>query len=126
MASALAIKEYHALNQGGKIGIVLNLTPAYPRSENPADVKAAQIAELFANKSFLDPSVKGEYDPMLIEIIKKHDLMPTYTEEDNAVIKENTVDFLGVTIISQFVYVHVHLYKSRSTILCHLIIMIHM
>ena len=85
-----------ALNQGGKIGIVLNLTPAYPRSENPADVKAAQIAELFANKSFLDPSVKGEYDPMLIEIIKKHDLMPTYTEEDNAVIKENTVDFLGV------------------------------
>lgn len=74
LASALAIKEYHALNQGGKIGIVLNLTPAYPRSENPADVKAAQIAELFANKSFLDPSVKGEYDPMLIEIIKKHDL----------------------------------------------------
>ncbi len=26
----------------GKIGIVLNLTPSYPRSQNPADVKAAQ------------------------------------------------------------------------------------
>lgn len=52
LASASAIKEYHTLNQGGKIGIVLNLTPAYPRSDNPKDVDASRIAELFANKSF--------------------------------------------------------------------------
>lgn len=96
LASAMAIAEYHKLNQSGKIGIVLNLTPAYPRSNHPADVKAAEIAELFANKSFLDPSVKGEYDPMLIEIIRKHDLMPLYTEEDMAIIRNNKVDFLGV------------------------------
>ncbi|MGX8850998.1 glycoside hydrolase family 1 protein [Amedibacillus sp. YH-ame10] len=96
LASALAIQEYHALKQGGKIGIVLNLTPAYPRSSHPADVKAATIAELFANKSFLDPSVKGKYDPMLIDIIKKHDIMPTYTKEDMDIIANNTVDFLGV------------------------------
>lgn len=96
LASALAIREYHKIDKEGKIGIVLNLTPAYPRSDHPADVKAAIIAELFANKSFLDPSVKGEYDPMLVEIIRKHDLMPTYTQEDLQVIKENRVDFLGV------------------------------
>lgn len=96
LASASAIKEYHTLNQGGKIGIVLNLTPAYPRSDNPKDVDASRIAELFANKSFLDPAVKGEYSKELFNIIKKHDLMPTYTEEDLKTIKENTVDFLGV------------------------------
>ena len=33
---------------------------------------------------------------MLVEIIRKHDLMPTYTQEDLQVIKENRVDFLGV------------------------------
>lgn len=96
LASACAIQAYHALQQGGKIGIVLNLTPAYPRSNHPADVKAAEIAELFANKSFLDPSVKGSYDPMLIEILKKHDLMPQYTKEDMSIIRHNVVDFLGV------------------------------
>lgn len=96
LASAFAIKEYHELNQGGKIGIVLNLTPAYPRSQNEADVKASNIAELFANKSFLDPAIKGEYDQELIDIIKKHNLMPEYTQEDLSIIKNNTVDFLGI------------------------------
>ena len=96
VANALAIKEYHAFNQGGKIGMILNLTPAYPRSQHPADLEAAEIAELFANKSFLDPAVKGNYDEKLIELIKKHGLLPKYQKEDLQLIKENTVDFLGV------------------------------
>lgn len=96
VASAMAIREYRKLNQNGKIGIVLNLTPAYPRSENPEDVKASRIAELFANNSFLDPSVRGYYDKELIEILKKHDLLPDYSNEELEIIKENTVDYLGV------------------------------
>lgn len=96
LASAFAVNEYHNLNQGGKIGIIVNLTPAYPRSKNPADVKASNIAELFANKSFLDPAIKGKYPSELIEIIKKHDLMPEYTQKDLEIIKNNTIDFLGV------------------------------
>ncbi len=48
LASAMAIQKYHARNQGGQIGIILNLTPSYPRdATNPADVKAAQIADAF-------------------------------------------------------------------------------
>ena len=96
LSSAKAIKEFKNIVKDGKIGIILNLTPAYPRSQNPADLKAARIAELFANKSFLDPAVKGYYDEELVEIIKKHDLLPEYTEEELEVIKENTVDILGV------------------------------
>ena len=96
LSSAEAIKEFKGIVKDGKIGIILNLTPAYPRSQNPADLKAARIAELFANKSFLDPAVKGSYDKELVEIIKKHDLMPEYTEDELKTIKENTVDILGV------------------------------
>lgn len=96
LASAFAIKEYHELQQGGKIGIILNLTPAYPRSTHPKDIEASEIAELFANKSFLDPSIKGEYDSKLIELIKKHNLFPVYHKEDIDILKNNTVDFLGV------------------------------
>lgn len=77
LASALAIKSYHEMEQGGVIGIILNLTPSYPRDEsNPEDVKAAQIADAFFNRSFLDPAVKGEFPSELIEIVKELDLMP--------------------------------------------------
>ncbi|MCW6680205.1 glycoside hydrolase family 1 protein [Aerococcaceae bacterium NML130460] len=96
LASALAVRSCHQLNPNHRISIVLNLTPAYPRSEHPADVKAAQIAELFQARSFLDPSVKGEYPQELVELVKKHHLMPDYTQEELAIIKHNTVDFLGV------------------------------
>ncbi|WP_156413173.1 family 1 glycosylhydrolase, partial [Oceanivirga salmonicida] len=60
------------------------------------DLKAARIAELFASKSFLDPSVKGFYPDELIEIIKKHDLMPEYTREELDIIRNNTVNILGI------------------------------
>src|SRR5699024_12557580 len=95
LASSLAVKACHEVNPNNKISIVLNLTPAYARSEHPADQKAARVAELFQMKSFLNPSVKGEYPKELIEIIRKHDLTPEYTEDELAIIKENTIDFLG-------------------------------
>ncbi|MGY3725479.1 6-phospho-beta-glucosidase [Granulicatella balaenopterae] len=96
LASALAVKACHEANPDHKISIVLNLTPAYPRSSHPADQKAARIAELFQAKSFLDPSVLGEYPKELVELVKKHDLTPDTTPEELAIMKENTVDFLGV------------------------------
>ncbi|WP_156286622.1 glycoside hydrolase family 1 protein [Oceanivirga salmonicida] len=96
LASAKAIKEFKNIVTDGKIGIILNLTPAYPRSNNKYDLKAARIAELFASKSFLDPSVKGFYPDELIEIIKKHDLMPEYTREELDIIRNNTVNILGI------------------------------
>lgn len=96
LASALAVRAYHDMGQGGKIGIVLNLTPAYPRSSHPADEEAARIAELFQNKSFLDPAVKGSYDPYLIELLKKHGILPDAAAGDLEIIRSNTVDFLGV------------------------------
>lgn len=96
LANALAIKNYRELNGDGKIGIVLNLSPCYPRSENKWDLKASFIADLFANKSFLDPAVKGYFPIELIDIIKEHNLMPKYIESDLKIISENTVDYLGV------------------------------
>lgn len=96
LASSKAIKEFRNIVKDGKIGIILNLTPAYPRLNNPADIKAARIAELFANKSFLDPAVRGEYDRELVEIIKKHNLLPEYKEEELEIIRNNRVDILGI------------------------------
>lgn len=97
IANAKAINVFRSLSiDKGKIGIVLNLTPSYPRSNNPADLKSANIADLFFNRSFLDPAVKGEYPEELIEIIKKEGLMPAVEEGDKELLKNNTIDFLGV------------------------------
>ncbi|WP_414043961.1 glycoside hydrolase family 1 protein [Macrococcus sp. EM39E] len=96
LASAKAIKVYRTLNLDGKIGIILNLTPSYPRSQNKYDLEAANIADLFFNRSFLDPSTKGEYPEELINIVKKHDLLPDTIDEDKLLIKENVIDILGV------------------------------
>lgn len=97
LASAKAIERYRKLNLDGEIGIILNLTPSYPRSkENPEDVKAANLADLCFNRSFLDPAVKGEYPSELVNFLKENNVMPYYEENDINIIKENTIDFLGV------------------------------
>ncbi|SEO14710.1 aryl-phospho-beta-glucosidase [Amphibacillus marinus] len=95
LAHAGAVKAYHQAYDG-KIGIILNLTPSYPRSQHPADLKASRIANLFFNRSFLDPAVKGEYPAELIELLKEYGHLPTTLPEDRALLKENTVDLLGV------------------------------
>ena len=53
LASAKAIAVYHSMNLSGEIGIILNLTPTYPRDEhNEADVNAAKFVDGFFNRSF--------------------------------------------------------------------------
>lgn len=99
LASAKAIKEFKESNcnkNGGKIGIILNLTPSYPRSQDEEDVKAAKFAEDFFNNSFLDPAIKGEFTPDLVEILTKDNVIWESTEEELEIIKNNTIDFLGV------------------------------
>lgn len=97
LAHCSVVKAYKSMCQDGKIGIVLNLTPSYPRStEDEEDVKAANIADLIYNRSFLDTVVKGEFPKELVEIFKEYDVIPKYEKEDLLIIKENTINFLGV------------------------------
>lgn len=97
LASAKAIKVYRDLNLDGEIGIVLNLTPSYPRdANNPEDVKAASLADAFFNRSFLDPAIRGVFPEDLVSLLKDLDYLPDYTAEELAIIKENTIDLLGI------------------------------
>jgi 6-phospho-beta-glucosidase len=97
LASAKAIKVYRDLNLDGEIGIILNLTPSYPRdANNPEDVKAASLADAFFNRSFLDPAIRGIFPEDLVSLLKDLDYLPDYTAEELAIIKENTIDLLGI------------------------------
>lgn len=105
LASAKAIKIFHeteCARLGGRIGIVINLTPAYPRSEDPADVAAADFAETFKNKSFLDPAVKGVFPEKLVEVLTRDGVLWEATADEMKTIHDNTVDFLGVNYYQPF------------------------
>lgn len=107
LASARCIELYHKMCKG-EIGIILNLTPAYPRSETEDDLKVSHIVDLFYNRSFLDPAVKGEFPEDLIKILKDNNVLWKYTEDEIQVIRENMVDFLGVN------YYHPKRVKTRE------------
>ena len=75
---------------------MLNLTPSYPRSQNPADVKAAHVADLMFNRSFLDPVLRGEYPADLVALLKSYDQLPACKPEDGFLIAEGKIDLLGI------------------------------
>jgi len=96
LASSKAIAKYKALNLDGRIGIILNLTPPYPATDEPEDLRAAHIADLWLNRLYMDASVKGEFPAELVEILSKEKALWQSTEEELAIIRENTVDLLGI------------------------------
>ncbi|HHW58574.1 MAG TPA: beta-glucosidase [Clostridia bacterium] len=92
-----AVKVFREMNiKGSKIGITLNLTPAYPASEKEEDKLAAQYADGFANRWFLDTIFKGYYPDDMIElysgVIGKFDFIKEGDLENINV----PIDFLGV------------------------------
>lgn len=98
LASSKAVAKFKEVNTNpdGRIGIILNLTPSYPASDDPADQKAANFANLWFNQIFLDPSILGEYPAELVEILENDGVLFEATKEELAIIKENTIDILGV------------------------------
>lgn len=98
LASSKTVAKFKEVNTNseGQIGIILNLTPSYPASEDEADKKAAKIANLWINQLFLDPSVLGEYPADLLELLEHDGVLFEATEAELSIIKHNTVDILGV------------------------------
>ncbi len=100
LASAKAIRAFRDMGldaKGGEIGIILNLTPAYPKDpENPGDALAARYADAFFNQSFLDIALKGKFDDFFLDWMKRDGMMWQDEAEDAQVFEQAIVDFLGV------------------------------
>ncbi|MBO0410106.1 glycoside hydrolase family 1 protein [Enterococcus hulanensis] len=97
LASAKAIQAFRKLNiADAQIGTILNLTPTYAASDAPEDQEAARIAELWNNKMFLEPAVYGHFPAELEELLTKDKVLWETSDEEKEILKNNTVDFLGV------------------------------
>lgn len=108
LASASAIKVFHEMCEG-KIGNILNLTPAYPATDSDEDQKTSKIVDAFYNRSFLEPAVHGVFPEEMMQIMREHNVFWNQTEEELEIIRHNTVDFLGVN------YYHPKRVQTRKT-----------
>ncbi|MCP8866592.1 glycoside hydrolase family 1 protein [Latilactobacillus curvatus] len=96
MAHTAAVAEFRKVKPDGQIGIILNITPAYAKSDAPEDLMAKQNADLLLAKSFLDPTVLGVIPEELINLLTKHELLPMTKKGDRQLIADHCVDFIGV------------------------------
>jgi beta-glucosidase len=86
-----------------KIGLILNLTPAYPASNHQTDLDAARRMDGIANRLFLDPIFKGVYPADMLEMLGP--LFPEVAPSDMATIS-HPLDFLGVNYYTRAMVRH--------------------
>jgi beta-glucosidase len=101
-ASGAGIQAYRAEGKH-EIGVVFNIEPKYPASNNPADIAAARRAHAYMNEQFADPALLGSYPPELKEIFGP--AWPDFPEDDFKLTKQK-VDFVGLNYYTRAVVKH--------------------
>ncbi|MFJ5410073.1 glycoside hydrolase family 1 protein [Pectobacterium punjabense] len=113
VASALAIRAFREMNVPGEIGVVHAYETIYPASDKAEDIQAAKFADDIYNNIVYDVTINGIYPPALTALLSQHmDL--AFIEQDAAILKGSTVDYLGVNYYSRYVVEH---YSGTQTIL---------
>lgn len=95
VAHAKVVKVFKDNKYKGRIGTVLNRCCVYPRSDDFEDLKAKKDCETLLYDSFEYPLLKGEINNNWLEFVHKYTLLDTQ-ENDLKLIKENTIDFIGI------------------------------
>lgn len=86
-----------------QVGIVLDLSPIYPASDDPKDRVASWQADGFRNRWFLDPLFRGSYPTDMWNLFGK--LVPKVKPGDMAQISRR-LDFLGVNYYTRTIVAH--------------------
>lgn len=85
------------------LGLVVNLEPKVPWSDRPEDIAAAQRAEAYMNRHYLDPLFLGEYPAELCQVFGE--AWPAADPEDLDLIRQ-PIDFLGINYYTRGVTRH--------------------
>lgn len=94
VASALVTKAARELAPAAQVGCMVLAMPTYPLSPDPDDVMAALTTER-TNLAFGDIHVRGEYPGYYLRSLREQGVDLVISEEDRAILKENTVDFVS-------------------------------
>lgn len=96
LASALATKIGHEVDPENQIGCMLAAGKFYPLTPKPEDVWAAMEKDR-ENYFFIDVQARGEYPEYALKFFEREGIKLTFEEEDELLLKENTVDFVSLS-----------------------------
>jgi len=100
-----AVRELRNTVHGARVGIVVNIVPARPASEDPADIDAARQFDGSLTRWYLDPVFRGAYpedavaDRIRCGHLESED-MPFVAEGDMKIISAD-IDFLGINYYTE-------------------------
>lgn len=94
VASAKAVIAGKKINPEFEIGCMVSHVPIYPYSCNPADIMAAEEA-MHQRFFFADVHVRGYYPTYALKEFEREGYQIDIRDEDLAVLKEGTVDYIG-------------------------------
>jgi beta-glucosidase len=98
-AHAEAVKVYRAQGHH-RIGLVVNLEPKYPASDEPADQAATRRADAYMNRQYLDPVFLGRDPEELPGIFGE--AWPRWPDDDATLIRQ-PLDFVGINYYTRSV-----------------------
>lgn len=115
LSQAHAVLRYRELRgAAGKIGIALNLSPAYPASESLDDRGAAGYCDGVQTRWFLDPVFRGRYPQEVLALYQGRLGAPEVTAGDLELLSRAAVDFLGVNHYTRTWFAVGNVRTSRS------------
>jgi len=86
-----------------QIGIVLNLEPKHPASDDPKDLAAVRRADAYMNRHFLEPVLGMPFPAELAEVFGED--WPMVTDADRRLIAQ-PIDFIGINYYKRGVTRH--------------------
>jgi 6-phospho-beta-glucosidase len=99
VASALAVKACHEIISDAKIGCMLAAGTFYPYTCNPEDAFQAMEKDR-ESFFFIDVQSRGKYPGYAKRFFKDHNLTIEIEAEDEEILKNNTVDYIGFSYYS--------------------------
>ena len=96
-----AVALYKQLGLKKPIGITLNLSPAYPASNQFSDLLAASNSDGFANRWFLDPIFKGSYPFDMVNLFAARSCDFGFVREGDFEIIGEPCDFFGINFYNR-------------------------
>lgn len=98
----MAVKYFREEVANGEIGITLNLMGRLPYSESEDDKRAADIADGYLNRWFIEPITKGSYPKDMINFYREQKVvLPEFKAEDLELIGQK-LDFIGLNYYNDF------------------------
>lgn len=96
VAHAKVVEAFRFGKYQGKIGSVLNQSIVYARSDDPKDLYAKRMYELFSYDVFEYPLLKGYFCDEWLQFASEHGVVLPIEDGDEELIKKNRITFLGM------------------------------